>query len=50
MHRFKELGLPETQDGWYLAPGRIDRITWGLLGFFVLIMAFLLYFSTLGTA
>ena len=50
LRRFKELGLPETQDGWYLAPGRIDRITWGLLGFFVLIMAFLLYFSTLGTA
>lgn len=50
LRRFKELGLPETQDSWYLAPGRIDRITWGLLGFFVLIMAFLLYFSTLGTA
>lgn len=50
LRRFRELGLPETQDGWYLAPGRIDRVTWGLLGFFVLIMAFLLYFSTLGAA
>ncbi len=46
--RFRDLGLPETQDGWSLVPGRVDRPTWLLLLFFVLTMISLHLFSRLG--
>ena len=48
LRRFREQGLPDTQDGWFLAPGRVDRICWALFGFFALTIAFLGYFGTLG--
>ncbi|MBO6690103.1 MAG: sodium/solute symporter [Henriciella sp.] len=50
LRRFKSEGLPEKQDGWYVAPGRVDNIAWYLLGFFVLIVLFLAWFGTLGGA
>lgn len=46
--RFVREGLPETQDGWHVVPGRIDRPVWGLLIWFALIVLFLGYFGTLG--
>jgi SSS family solute:Na+ symporter len=46
--RFVREGLPEQQDGWHVVPGRIDRPVWGLLVWFAMILAFLIYFSTLG--
>lgn len=48
--RFRELGLPEKVDGWYVVPGKVDRICWALLGFFVLTILFLSVFATLGSA
>lgn len=48
IRRFRDANLPEKQNGWYLVPGRVDTITWYLLGFFVLIIAFLIWFGTLG--
>lgn len=48
IRRFRDANLPEKQNGWYLVPGRVDTITWYLLGFFLLIIAFLTWFGTLG--
>jgi len=48
--RFREQGLSETVDGWYVVPGRIDRVCWGLLVFFALTVLFLSIFATLGSA
>ena len=48
--RFREEGLPEKVDGWYVVPGRIDRICWALLAFFVFTILLLSVFATLGTA
>jgi len=48
--RFREQGLSETSDGWYVVPGRIDRVCWGLLVFFALTVLFLSIFATLGSA
>lgn len=48
--RFREQGLPEKVDGWYVVPGKVDRICWALLGFFVLTILFLSVFATLGSA
>lgn len=37
-----------VRDGnWYVIPGRVEPLTCGLLGFFILILAFLFWFSTL---
>lgn len=48
--RFREQGLRETVDGWYVVPGRIDRICWGLLVFFAFTLLLLSVFATLGSA
>lgn len=48
IRRFREQGLAEKQDGWYLVPGRIDQVAWYLLGFFAFIILFLAWFGTLG--
>ncbi|MFO0333694.1 MAG: sodium:solute symporter family transporter [Pseudomonadota bacterium] len=48
IRRFREQGLPEKQDGWYLVPGRVDRACWVLLGFFGLTLAVMAGFATLG--
>jgi branched-subunit amino acid ABC-type transport system permease component len=45
---FREKGLPETQDGWSLVPGRIDPPVWGLLIFFAATIIFLLFAARLG--
>ncbi|MEM7740747.1 MAG: sodium transporter, partial [Pseudomonadota bacterium] len=41
---------PQVQNGWYLVPGQVERPVWGLLIFFVLIVAGLSWFGTLGSA
>lgn len=48
MRKFREEGLTETDGGWYLVPGRVDRIAWLLPVFFLLILGFLAWFGTLG--
>lgn len=48
IRRFREQGLAEKQNGWYLVPGRIDQVAWYLLGFFAFIILFLAWFGTLG--
>lgn len=48
--RFREQGLQEKLDGWYVVPGRIDRICWGLLVFFAFTLLLLSVFATLGSA
>ena len=45
--KFKEEGLPEKENGWYLIPGKIDKISYLLLVFFVLTLIFLFTFEKL---
>jgi SSS family solute:Na+ symporter len=47
LRRFKAEGLAEKESGWYVVPGRVDNVAWYLLGFFILIIAFLAWFGTL---
>jgi len=36
---YRREGRPEKQDGWYVVPGRVDRASYLLLGYFVLCLA-----------
>lgn len=45
---FAEQGLPVSENGWYRLPGRIDRISWTLIVFFVATLIFLAAFSAAG--
>jgi SSS family solute:Na+ symporter len=42
---FQKQGLTEKQDGWYLVPGKVDKVSYLLLVFFVLVIGFLLLFE-----
>ena len=44
---FNQTGKPQKENGWYIVPGKIDRIAWGLPVMFVAIIAFLVWFGTL---
>ena len=44
---FREQGLAEKEDGWYLVPGKVDRINYVLLAFFVFTLCFLLAFDAM---
>jgi len=44
---FAENNLPETDNGWYLVPGKIDKQTYWLLVFFVASVAALFLFNHL---
>ena len=46
--RYREQNLPEKKDGWYLIPGKIDALCWGLPIFFVLTIIFLMAFAAYG--
>ncbi|WP_416831536.1 MAG: sodium:solute symporter family transporter [Erythrobacter sp.] len=46
--KFRAEGLAEKDGGWYIVPGKVDKASWGLLAVFVLSIAFLAYFGTLG--
>ena len=41
LKKYKDEGLPEMQDGWYVVSGRIDKASYGLLVFFVACIALL---------
>ena len=45
--KFKEEGLPEKEDGWYLVPGKVDKVSYLLLVFFVLTILLLFLFEAL---
>ncbi|MEL6112052.1 MAG: sodium/solute symporter [Pseudomonadota bacterium] len=46
--RFRKEGLPLKSGGWYMAPGKVDALCWGLPVFFVATIAFLMMFGRLG--
>jgi SSS family solute:Na+ symporter len=41
LKKYKDEGLPEMQDGWYVVSGRVDKASYGLLVFFVACVALL---------
>ena len=45
--KFKEENLPEKDGGWYVVPGKVDKASYYLLGFFVLTIVFLFSFERL---
>lgn len=47
MQQFREQGLAEKDGGWYRVPGRVDSISWWLLGFFAFCLLFLFAFDAL---
>ncbi|MEM8771192.1 MAG: sodium/solute symporter [Pseudomonadota bacterium] len=50
LKKFRDQNLPEKKDGWFLTPGRIDAICWGLPVFFIITIAFLIAFAGFGNA
>lgn len=46
--KFAAEGRPEKVNGWYVVPGKVDKVVWLLPILFVFIVLFLAYFSTLG--
>ena len=42
---FEDKGLPEKEGGWYLVPGKVDKISYLLLVFFAATMLFLFWFG-----
>ncbi len=44
---FEREGREQMQDGWYVLPGKVDRASYGLLGFFALSLCALWLFKTL---
>ncbi|MEM8685422.1 MAG: sodium transporter, partial [Pseudomonadota bacterium] len=45
--QFESKGLPQKDGGWYLVPGKVDKVSWYLLVFFVATMVFLYLFEAL---
>jgi SSS family solute:Na+ symporter len=45
--KFKEQGLPEKEGGWYLVPGKVDKVSYLLLVFFAATILFLFLFDRL---
>ncbi|MGI9270258.1 MAG: sodium:solute symporter family transporter [Woeseiaceae bacterium] len=43
--KFKEQGLAEKDGDWYVVPGKVDKASYYLLGFFVLTILFLFFFE-----
>lgn len=43
--KFRDEGLAEKEGGWYVVPGKIDKASYYLLGFFVLTILFLFAFE-----
>ncbi len=50
LKKFRDQGIPEKKDGWFMAPGKVDAICWGLPVFFLLTIAFLVVFERFGAA
>lgn len=49
LKRFREQNIPQAKDGWFVAPGRVDAICWGLPIFFAITIGLLMAFATLGS-
>ncbi len=47
IQKFEREGLAQKENGWYLVPGKIDKINYLLLVFFVACIAFLFLFDAL---
>jgi SSS family solute:Na+ symporter len=47
IEKFRVEGWEEKENGWYLVPGRVDRASYGLLVFFVLVIGSLMLFEHL---
>lgn len=45
LDKFRNENLEEKDEGWYIVPGKIDKISYLLLVFFVLVIGFLLLFE-----
>ena len=45
--KFIDEGLPEKEDGWYLVPGKVDKVSYLLLVFFAVTILFLYLFEAL---
>ena len=43
--RFEDKGLPQKDGGWFLVPGKVDKISYLLLVFFAATMLFLFWFG-----
>ena len=43
--KFRAEGRAEKENGWYVVPGKLDKVSYWLIGFFVLTMVFLLTFQ-----
>jgi SSS family solute:Na+ symporter len=43
--RFRDEGLEEKDSGWYLVPGKVDKLSYVLLVLFVVVIGFLLLFD-----
>lgn len=43
--RFNAEELPEKDNGWYVIPGKLDNVSYWLLGFFILTLVFLFTFQ-----
>jgi SSS family solute:Na+ symporter len=46
--KYEREGRSVLQDGWYVAPGKVDKWVWLLPAYFVLTLLFLVWFGTLG--
>jgi SSS family solute:Na+ symporter len=46
--KFKDQGLDEKVGGWYIVPGKVDKIAWLLPVFFVFTIGFLAWFGSMG--
>jgi SSS family solute:Na+ symporter len=42
---FADSGAPTTENGWYLVPGKVDKVCYSLFGFFVFTLVFLFSFE-----
>jgi SSS family solute:Na+ symporter len=45
--KFKDGNLPEKEGGWYLVPGKVDKVSYLLLVFFAATILFLFFFDRL---
>ena len=47
IEKFRVEGLKEKDNGWYLVPGKVDRISYWMLGYFILVILFLMFFENI---
>lgn len=43
--KFRNEGLEEKDKGWYLVPGKVDKVSYVLLAYFALVIGFLMVFE-----